>query len=269
MANRPFESNETVRSRERHRQRADSSRGNPLQSKPRQEKGYSAAPHPKLQPGSFNKGGRPYAGKREKLKAKKNYALKVKSKFAKQLQRSVSQTSGEDAAFIQTPEFYKEIFAEVDRENVNKLPRQGVSDQLTRGSGEALEDSLETITAQSEDDEVLSSKEGCSPPDAAERSFTPTLASMDEQDAAVDARAHKKPKPNPFKKSIAELERQQKELEKIKRDAANAAKERHRATKLKRRQRKQATSKLMRRSKSGQPILSNQIGHLLSKLEKP
>lgn len=44
----------------------------------------------------------------EKLKERQNYASKVKSKFAKQLHRK-TPADGDDAAFAETPDFYKEV----------------------------------------------------------------------------------------------------------------------------------------------------------------
>ncbi|KAJ9048187.1 hypothetical protein DSO57_1037545 [Entomophthora muscae] len=269
MSGKPFNRNDSHGSQQRYNKNANQTRGNFQQRDqgPRNKfNNYSRPAYQKLQPGSYSKGGKTYLGKREKLKERQNYASKVKSKFAKELNRGF-QADGDDAAFAKTPDFYKEIFAEVDRENsLKKSSGSPVKDQPQQNLDEEGSDENQVVRVTKPTASVEAPEEALTPKRVLEPAYFEDK--KEHPKGELDKNSHKKSKPNPFKKSIEELEKQQKELEKIKKDAANESARKQNEQKIKKRQRKQITSKLMRRSKTGQPILGNQISIMLSKLEK-
>lgn len=183
----------------------------------------------------------------QRKQKKRKYELIHKATVKSQYYKDLNKEKDDD-----TPDYVKEIFGAPERTidkdgNVVELEKPVEEDEE-----EVFDLDEESSSEEEEEDDDDNDEE---------------KQRLNKRQKRLEAMA-KIPKPNPFKSQIEERERRKKESLDEKKERQQKQKEQHKARKAYYKDRSEQRTKMLARTKKGQPKMASQMDVLLSKIQK-
>ncbi|KAI8052423.1 hypothetical protein BDF22DRAFT_655947 [Syncephalis plumigaleata] len=176
--------------------------------------------------GHWDRTGKTYRGKAERKQAQILHKAAVKKRYTRVLKQYEDDT----------PEFYKEIFAQVDEEQKMQNKRHK---EDTKDTEESSADNISRDNA--------------------------TKASND--DVASKGKRQRVAKPNPLRRAQQIMEEQQRKLEEIRQNEQLQREQREKEIAAKKKQREVTRKRMMTKTRKGQPAMAGRIANMLDQLK--